>query len=68
MVLARRATLSSVIAIFVSWDEKRARLVDALRAEGFDVRALLVREGGEAPPGVLQLTPGKIEQGLAGLR
>jgi uncharacterized protein (DUF58 family) len=68
MVLGRRATLSSVIAIFVGWDEERARLVASLRAEGFDVHALLVREGGDAPPGVLQLTPGKIEQGLAGLR
>ena len=67
-VLGRRATLSSVIAIFVHWDAERARLVSALRAEGFDVRALLVRETGDAPPGVLQLRPGKIEQGLAQLR
>lgn len=68
LVLGRRATLSSVIAVFVSWDEERARFVAALRAEGFEVRALLVREGADAPPGVLQLAPGKIEQGLAGLR
>jgi uncharacterized protein (DUF58 family) len=68
MVLGRRATLSSVIAVFVSWDEVRARFLASLRAEGFEVRALLVREGGEAPPGVLQLAPGRIEQGLAGLR
>jgi uncharacterized protein (DUF58 family) len=67
-VLARRAALSSVIAVFVRWDDERARLVASLRAEGFEVRALLVREGGDAPPGVLQLAPGKIEQGLARLR
>lgn len=67
-VLARRATLSSVIAIFVAWDEERAKFVAALRAEGFDVRALLVAEKSGAIPGVLQLVPGKIEQGLAGLR
>ncbi len=67
-VLARRATLSSVIAIFVSWDEERARFVAALRAEGFSVRALLVRAAGEAPTGIFQLQPGKIEQGLAALR
>ena len=67
-VMARRATLSSVIAIFVNWDEERERFVAALRAEGFDVRALLVREDGDAPRGVLQLRPGKIEQGLAALR
>ena len=66
-VLGRRATLSSVIAIFVSWDEARARFVASLRAEGFDVRALLVGDGTDAPPGILRLEPGKIEQGLAGL-
>ena len=67
-VTGRRATLSSVIVIFVNWDAERERLVASLRAEGFDVRALLVRETGDAPPGVLQLRPGKIEQGLALLR
>jgi hypothetical protein len=66
--MARRAALSSVIAIFVSWDPRRERFVAELRAEGFDVRALLVREEGDAPAGVLQLRPGKIEQGLAALR
>jgi uncharacterized protein (DUF58 family) len=67
-VLARRATLSSVIAIFVAWDEERAKFVATLRAEGFDVRALLVAEESAPVPGVLRLTPGKIEQGLASLR
>ena len=67
-VMARRATLSSVIAIFVSWDAERERFIASLRAEGFEVRALLVREEGDAPRGVLQLRPGKIEQGLAALR
>jgi len=67
-VLARRATLSSVIAIFVNWDPGRERFIAALRAEGFEVRALLVREEGDAPRGILQLRPGKIEQGLAALR
>lgn len=67
-VMARRATLSSVIAIFVAWDEARAKFVAALRAEGFDVRALLVAEKSEPVPGVLHLVPGEIEQGLAGLR
>src|SRR4029077_13067527 len=43
-VMARRATLSSVIAILVAWDEERAKFVSALRAEGFDVRVLLVAE------------------------
>jgi uncharacterized protein (DUF58 family) len=67
-VLGRRAALSSVIAIFVGWDEERARFVASLRAEGFDVRALLVGEKSAAPPAILHLIPGKIEQGLAGLK
>ena len=67
-VLARRATLSSVIAIFVAWDEERAKFLAALRAEGFDVRAIFVAEKSDPIPGVLHLVPGKIEQGLAGLR
>jgi uncharacterized protein (DUF58 family) len=67
-VLGRRATLSSVIAIFVEWDEERARFIAALRAEGFDVRALLVAERSDAIPGIVHLVPGKIEQGLAALR
>jgi uncharacterized protein (DUF58 family) len=67
-VLARRARLSSVIAIFVGWDEARARFVAALRAEGFEVRALLVGGDASAPSGVVRLIPGKIEQGLAQLR
>ena len=67
-VLGRRAALSSVIAIFVCWDEERARFVASLRAEGFDVRAFLVGEKSAAAPGILHLVPGKIEQGLAGLK
>jgi len=67
-VLGRRATLSSVIAIFVGWDEARARFVAALRAEGFDVRALLVGDMAAVPPGVVHLVPGRIEQGLGALR
>jgi len=67
-VFGRRATLSSVIVIFVEWDEARARFVADLRAEGFDVRALLVADKSVAIPGVLHLAPGRIQQDLAGLR
>jgi len=66
-VLGRRATLSSVIAIFVNWDEARARFVAALRAEGFEVRALVIGAMPDTPAGILRLVPGRIEQGLAGL-
>ena len=67
-VRGRRATLSSVIAIFVSWDEARANFVASLRAEGLNVRALLVAEQSDSPPGIVHLVPGQIEQGLAALR
>ena len=67
-VLGRRATLSSVIAIFVRWDDARASFVASLRAEGFNVRALLVAEQFDATPGIVHLVPGKIEQSLAALR
>ena len=71
-VLARRASLSSVILILLSWDEQRRNLAAALRATGAEVRALLVcaerDTPRERPPGVLLLVAGKIEQGLAQLR
>jgi uncharacterized protein (DUF58 family) len=71
-VLARRAHLSSVILILLDWDEARRALVSSLRAAGAEVRVLLVRPDGDAPPalpaGILRLAPGNIAQGLAALR
>jgi uncharacterized protein (DUF58 family) len=68
-VLVRRDTLSSIIAVLLSWDNARERFVAALRAEGFEVRVLLVSQDAQtAPPGVLHLVPGRIEEGLARLR
>jgi len=71
-VMARRATLSSVIVILLAWDEARRALVSGLRAGGLEVRTLLVRDEraapAAAPPGVVVLNPGRIEEGLARLR
>jgi uncharacterized protein (DUF58 family) len=71
-VTARRGALSSVIVILLAWDEARRGLVSGLRACGLEVRALLVCEEraapASAPPGVVVLNPGRIEQGLARLR
>jgi len=71
-VLARRASLSSVILILLSWDDERRRLAEAMRAAGAEVRALLVCAESDAPrelpPGVQLLVPGKIAQGLAALQ
>lgn len=71
-VLGRRASLSSVILILLSWDEERRRLLASLRASGADVRALLVCAERDAPreqpAGLVMLHPGSIEKGLTRLR
>ena len=71
-VLARRGTVSSVIAVLLAWDEPRRKFVAAARATGLEVRALLVCAPGEKPQqadaGLHVLHPGEIERGLAGLR
>jgi uncharacterized protein (DUF58 family) len=70
-VLARRSTLSSVIAVVLAWVEPRRVFVARARASGLEVRALLVCPAGETPPaepGLLVLRPGEIESGLARLQ
>jgi uncharacterized protein (DUF58 family) len=75
-VTGRGESLTSVILILLGWDEERRKLAAALRGAGADVRTLLVCPQEELPHGfsqglpggVLHLLPGKIEQGLAGLR
>ena len=70
-VLARRETLSSVIAVLLSWDEPRREFVARARAAGLEMRALLVCPPGETPPaepGLLVLQPEAIESGLARLQ
>ena len=58
--------------MLLDWDEARRALVSSLRAAGAEVRVLLVRPDGDAPPalpaGILRLAPGNIAQGLAALR
>ncbi len=71
-VLARRASISSVITILVGWDERRRKLIADLRSAGGEVRALLVCAPQDlprdAPAWLAVLHPGEIEQGLARLR
>jgi uncharacterized protein (DUF58 family) len=65
-VVAMRSTLSSAVFVMLAWDEPRRKLVSALAASGLGVRVLLVSE--TEPPdteGLLVLTPGRIEAGLA---
>jgi len=71
-VVRRGAGLSSLILILLSWDEARRDFVARLRAHGTEVRALLVCAEGAAPAGappwLVVLHPGRIEQGLTRLR
>ena len=65
-VIAMRGTLSSAVFVMLAWDEPRRNLVAALNASGLGVRVLLVSESAPADAaGLLVLTPGKIEAGLA---
>ena len=75
-VIGRGESLTSVILILLGWDEERRKLADTLRGSGAEVRTLLVCGERELPHGfphglpggVVHLLPGKIEQGLAGMR
>jgi len=71
-VLARRASLSSLIVVLLEWDATRRAFVDAARRTGLEVRALLVCDAAAVPrephDGLTVLQPGEIERGLAGLR
>lgn len=71
-VVARRASLSSVIVILAAWDEPRRAFIDGLRAAGGEVRAMLVCRAEDEPTGlpagIAVLHPGEIERGLAGLK
>ena len=71
-VAARREAVSSAILILLGWDAQRQALVAGLRGTGAEVRVLLVCAEADTPrdlPGwVGVLRPGRIEEGLAGLR
>jgi uncharacterized protein (DUF58 family) len=71
-VLARRASLASLIVVLLAWDEPRRAFLAAARGSGIEVRALLVCAAAETPreplAGLTVLHPGEVEHGLAGLR
>lgn len=68
-VHGKAGSLSGAVLVLVGWDEPRAALVTNLRARGVELRVLVVapRPIADAPPGVLVLTPGRVQQGLAQL-
>jgi len=67
-VLGQRQRLSSCVVVLLAWDEARRAFVNALRASGLEVRALVVSEEPILEKGALMLHPGQIEAGLAKLR
>ena len=68
-VRARRDQLSGCVCILLHWDDARRTLVEAIRTSGATVLPLLVADQAPAdlPPGITQLRPGQIAQGLAAL-
>jgi len=70
-VLAQRAQLASCILVLVDWDDTRRALAERLAASGIEVRAILVCDRRDAPPGppawLAAVHPGAIEAGLARL-
>ena len=65
----RAAGLSGCICILVGWDRARADMIDALRARGAALRVICVAAAApaDAPPWLLHLVPGRVQEGLAGL-
>jgi len=61
--------MASCVVVLLSWDEARRSFVQALRRSGLEVRVLLVSSEDIAPGlGLLQLRPGAVQAGLAGLK
>jgi uncharacterized protein (DUF58 family) len=70
-VRAHQPRLTSCIIVLLDWDAPRRAFVEALRASGLEVRAVLVCARAaapvEPPAGVLVLHPGEVAAGLARL-
>jgi len=66
-----RQRLSGCILVLLGWDESRRRLVEALRATGFNTLVLVIVDDDDETavpePGVWRLQVGRIAEGLAGV-
>ena len=65
----RAAGLSGCVCILLGWDHERADLIDQLRARGSVLRVLAISKKPihDAPSWLVQLVPGRIQEGLAAL-
>ena len=66
--------ISSIVCIFLTWDESRRRLVQAALDHGCTVKVILIQQAGASSfplslpeTEVIQLTPGQIEVGIGEL-
>jgi uncharacterized protein (DUF58 family) len=68
-VTARRGMLTGSICILLAWDDARREFIRMLRTTGVPVLALLVTADAveEREPWLRVITPGKVQEGLAGL-
>ncbi len=68
-VTARRSLLTGSICILLGWDEARREFIRMLRTLGVPVLALVVTADAveERAPWLRVITPGKVQEGLAGL-
>jgi uncharacterized protein (DUF58 family) len=68
-VTARRSLLTGSICILLAWDEARREFIRRLRTLGVPVLALVVTADAiaEREPWLRVITPGKVQEGLAGL-
>jgi uncharacterized protein (DUF58 family) len=69
-VLGKAGGLTGCICVLVGWDRARAELVEALRARGVALRVLCVarERPSDLPAWATLLVPGRVGEGLAGLR
>ncbi|MEQ1772936.1 MAG: DUF58 domain-containing protein [Burkholderiales bacterium] len=68
-VTARRGLLTGSICILLAWDDARREFIRMLRTMGVPVLALVVTSEPveEREPWLRVITPGKVQEGLAGL-
>ena len=72
IVLNRTSYLSACILVFIAWDSDREAFVNHLRVRGMPVVALVVSKQPKPDQGLPEhvhwIEPGRIEEGLAGIR
>ena len=61
LVVTHAAELSGCVCVFLSWDQERQRLVNALLSRSVPLRVFVLTHSEESlPPGVMQAQPGNL--------